>query len=73
MKYLIEVTSRPDCCEVGAFGIHFAYGKGETDSLRAVHWFEEHEGYTVTEKSIEGGSDASDGLTEVSAKKGSKK
>lgn len=50
MKYQIEVISRPDCCEVGAFGIHFAYGKGETDSKRASDWFREHDGYKVTEQ-----------------------
>lgn len=50
MKYIIEVVNRPDCCEVGAFGIHFAYGKGETDSQRAAAWFEEHDGYKVTEQ-----------------------
>ncbi len=73
MKYQIEVNRRPDCCEVGAFGLHFAYGKAETDSQRVAHWFEEHEGYTVTEKPSEGDSGASDEPSEVSAKKGSKK
>lgn len=53
MKYQIEVISRPDCCEVGAFGIHFAYGKGETDSQRAAEWFREHDGYKVTEQKAE--------------------
>lgn len=52
MKYIIEVVSRPDCCEVGAFGIHFAYGKGGTDSQRAAAWFEEHDGYKVTEQKV---------------------
>ena len=50
MKYTITVDNRPDCCEVGAFGLHFAYGKAETDSVRAAAWFREHDGYTVTEK-----------------------
>lgn len=50
MKYTITVDNRPDCCEVGAFGLHFAYGKAETDSERAAAWFREHEGYTVREK-----------------------
>ena len=49
MKYTITVDNRPDCCEVGAYGLHFAYGKAETDSDRAAAWFREHEGYTVTE------------------------
>lgn len=49
MKYTITVTARPDCCEVGAFGLHFAYGRAETDSDRAAAWFREHDGYTVTE------------------------
>lgn len=50
MKYTITVDERPDCCEVGAFGLNFACGKAETDSGRAAAWFREHKGYTVTEK-----------------------
>ncbi len=49
MKYTISVDNRPDCCEVGAFGLNFAYGKAETDSDRAAAWFREHKGYTVKE------------------------
>lgn len=49
MKYHITVDGRPDCCEVGAFGLNFAHGTAETDSAAAADWFRTHDGYTVTE------------------------
>ncbi len=48
-KYLVEVTSNPNCCEVGAGGVHFAHGKAEITDARMAAWYKEHNGYTVTE------------------------
>lgn len=52
MKYQIEVENNTGFCGVGAFGLHFAYGKAETDSDRAAAWFREHKGYKVTEQPV---------------------
>lgn len=49
IKYLIEVTANPNCCEVGAGGVHFAHGKAEITDARMADWYKAHAGYTVTE------------------------
>lgn len=49
IKYLIEVKTNPDCCEVGAGGVHFAHGKAEITDVRMAEWYKTHQGYTVTE------------------------
>lgn len=49
IRYLIEVNGKPECCEIGAGGVQFAYGKAEITSERMAAWFKAHQGYTVTE------------------------
>lgn len=49
IKYLVEVTSNPNCCEVGAGGVHFAHGKAEITDARMAAWYKEHAGYQVTD------------------------
>ncbi len=49
IKYLIEVKANPNCCEVGAGGVHFAHGKAEITDARMAAWYKEHKGYAVTE------------------------
>jgi hypothetical protein len=49
IKYLVEVTSNPNCCEVGAGGVHFAHGKAEITDARMAAWYKEHAGYKVTD------------------------
>lgn len=49
IKYLIEVKANPNCCEVGAGGVHFAHGKAEITDARMAAWYKEHAGYEVTE------------------------
>lgn len=58
-KYLVEVTANPNCCEVGAGGVHFAHGKAEITDERMAAWYSEHAGYTVTEI-YEGEADTAD-------------
>ena len=49
IKYLIEVTANPDCCEIGAGGVQFAHGKAEITDARMAKWDKTHQGYAVTE------------------------
>lgn len=49
----IRVTENPDCCEIGAGGVHFAHGKAELEDCQLLNWYREHEGYEVVEKVIE--------------------
>ena len=49
IKWLIEVKANPNCCEIGAGGVHFAYGKAEITDARMAAWYKKHAGYTVTE------------------------
>ncbi len=49
IRYLIEVTANPDCCEIGAGGVQFAHGKAEITDVRMAEWYKTHKGYTVTE------------------------
>lgn len=49
IKYLIEVETNPNCCEVGAGSVHFAHGKAEITDARMAAWYKEHAGYKVTE------------------------
>lgn len=48
-KYLIEVIGNEKYVGEGAGGVHFAYGKAEIPEGRMVRWYQEHEGYKVTE------------------------
>ena len=48
--YEIKVIHNPNYVGVGAGGVQFAYGtaKVAADST-IVHWYRDHDGYTVTE------------------------
>jgi len=48
-KYLIEVAGNPQYCGICAGGVQFANGKAEIMEGRMVQWYQEHEGYKVTE------------------------
>ena len=48
-KYTIKVENNPAYCGIGAGGVQFANGQAVINECQLVHWFEEHEGYSVTE------------------------
>ena len=47
--YIITVDGNPQYCGVGAGGAQFAHGQATITDDRMASWFQEHEGYTVTE------------------------
>ena len=47
--YLIEVIGNKDYVGNGAGGVQFAYGQAKIPEGRMVRWYQEHEGYKVTE------------------------
>lgn len=51
--YEIKVVSNPNFCGVDAGGVQFSYGKAQITEGRMVEWFREHEGYEVTEITVE--------------------
>lgn len=69
-RFIIEVTDNPNCCEIGAGGVHFAHGQAEMDDCQLLNWFREHEGYKVTEIAAESVVEAE---TEAEAEKESEK
>lgn len=50
ISYLIKVKNNSNFCGVGAGGVQFAQGKAVIKSPRMARWFEEHEGYDVTQQ-----------------------
>lgn len=52
-RFTIKVKDNPNCCEIGAGGVHFAHGQAEMDDCQLLNWFREHEGYEVTEVAAE--------------------
>ena len=54
--YIITVDGNPQYCGVGAGGAQFAHGKATITDDRMASWFQEHEGYTVTEVTDKSGS-----------------
>lgn len=55
--YEIVVKNNPNCCGIGAGGVHFAYGKATIPAGRLVDWFREHDGYEVSEVKESGTED----------------
>lgn len=51
--YEIKVVSNPNFCGIDAGGVQFSYGKAQITEGRMVEWFREHEGYEVTEITVE--------------------
>lgn len=51
--YEIKVTTNPNFCGIDAGGVQFSYGKAQITEGRMVEWFREHEGYEVTEITVE--------------------
>lgn len=51
--YEINVTTNPKFCGIDAGGVQFSYGKAQITEGRMVEWFREHEGYEVTEITVE--------------------
>lgn len=51
--YEIKVKGNTTFCGIGAGGVQFAYGKAQITDGRMVEWFREHDGYEVTEITIE--------------------
>ena len=51
--YEIKVVTNPDFCGIDAGGVQFSYGKAQITEGRMVEWFREHEGYEVTEITVE--------------------
>lgn len=51
--YIVTVDSNPGFCGVDACGVQFSHGQAETSDTRAVAWFEEHDGYSVKEKTAQ--------------------
>ncbi len=49
-KWLVTVDDAPEYCGIGAGGVQFANGQALIESERMAAWFEEHDGYTVTEQ-----------------------
>lgn len=49
-KWLVVVDNAPEYCGIGAGGVQFANGQAVIESERMASWFEEHDGYTVTEQ-----------------------
>lgn len=54
--YLVTVNGNPAYCGVGAGGAQFAHGNATITDDRMASWFQEHEGYTVTEVTDKSGS-----------------
>lgn len=48
-KYIIEVEKDKTYCGIGAAGVQFANGKGETTDPSVASWYKSHKGYTVKE------------------------
>ena len=48
-QYKITVVTNPNFCGIDAGGVQFAYGQAIIPEGRMVAWFQEHEGYEVTE------------------------
>ena len=59
--YIVNVKSNPEYCGVGAGGAQFAHGQATISDERMASWFQEHEGYTVTEVANESGSSGNKG------------
>lgn len=59
--YIITVDGNPKYCGVGAGGAQFAHGQATITDDRMASWFQEHEGYTVTEVANESGSSGNKG------------
>lgn len=51
--YEIKVVTNPGFCGIDAGGVQFSYGKAQIAEGRMVEWFREHEGYEVTEITVE--------------------
>ena len=51
--YEIKVVTNPGFCGIDAGGVQFSYGKAQITEGRIVEWFREHEGYEVTEITVE--------------------
>ena len=51
--YEIKVVTNPGFCGIDAGGVQFSYGKAQITEGRMVEWFREHEGYEVTEITVE--------------------
>lgn len=51
--YEIKVVSNPGFCGIDAGGVQFSHGKAQITEGRMVEWFREHEGYEVTEITVE--------------------
>ena len=49
-KWLVVVDDASEYCGIGAGGVQFANGQAVIESERMAAWFEEHDGYTVTEQ-----------------------
>lgn len=54
--YIVTVKDNPEYCGVGAGGAQFAHGRATISDERMASWFQEHEGYTVTEVTDKSGS-----------------
>lgn len=54
--YIITVDGNPQYCGVGAGGAQFAHGQATITDDRMASWFQEHEGYTVTDVTDKSGS-----------------
>lgn len=79
-KYNVKVVSNPDFCGIDVGGIQFAHGEAEVTDKRLVNWFNEHEGYEVTEvkaatkteakkdDASTNGAQSGDGVGDVAAK-----
>lgn len=51
--YEIRIVGNTEFCGIGAGGVQFAYGKAQITPGRMVEWYREHEGYEVTEITVE--------------------
>lgn len=49
-KWLVVVDGAPEYCGIGAGSVQFANGQAVIESERMAAWFDEHDGYTVTEQ-----------------------
>ena len=47
--YIVSVDNNPEYCGIGAGGAQFAHGKATITNDRLASWFNERDGYTVTE------------------------
>ena len=48
-QYKVTVVNNPNFCGIDAGGVQFAYGQAVIPEGRMVFWFQEHDGYEVTE------------------------